>query len=235
MIFNAVATVLYITAFVTCAAAVQPTSWRQWDYNRRAAASVSSGGQARATGLARLLRSRAGCAPLPVLCRSHNDCLWGEHLLQLPRLERVRQQCGHQPSDWPLVRSGQQSPATGHPGSAHARLSGPELRVPRGLILGPACTGSDGQNRVAWTLLCGLWWCFQLMYPQQKPTGGVTDSLTRRTRTHWKLKLLLILGVHPDPHRNSSAEGAQPIWHTAILKLTKPSPGLCVSSFVATV
>ncbi|KAF1658983.1 Plasmolipin, partial [Aptenodytes patagonicus] len=39
MIFNAVATVLYITAFVTCAAAVQPTSWRQWDYNRRAAAS----------------------------------------------------------------------------------------------------------------------------------------------------------------------------------------------------
>uniref|UniRef100_A0A8C3E1Y4 Plasmolipin n=3 Tax=Corvus TaxID=30420 RepID=A0A8C3E1Y4_CORMO len=39
MIYNAVATVLYITAFVTCAAAVQPTSWRQWDYNRRAAAS----------------------------------------------------------------------------------------------------------------------------------------------------------------------------------------------------
>ncbi|KAM6057917.1 plasmolipin [Chlamydotis macqueenii] len=39
MIFNAVATVLYVTAFVTCAAAVQPTSWRQWDYNRRAAAS----------------------------------------------------------------------------------------------------------------------------------------------------------------------------------------------------
>ncbi|XP_061225091.1 plasmolipin [Neopsephotus bourkii] len=39
MIFNTVATVLYITAFVTCAAAVQPTSWRQWDYNRRAAAS----------------------------------------------------------------------------------------------------------------------------------------------------------------------------------------------------
>ncbi|NXL67953.1 PLLP protein, partial [Chordeiles acutipennis] len=45
MIFNAAATVLYVTAFVTCAAAVQPTSWRQWDYNRRAAASVSSGGQ----------------------------------------------------------------------------------------------------------------------------------------------------------------------------------------------
>ncbi|XP_075621951.1 plasmolipin [Balearica regulorum gibbericeps] len=39
MIFNAAATVLYVTAFVTCAAAVQPTSWRQWDYNRRAAAS----------------------------------------------------------------------------------------------------------------------------------------------------------------------------------------------------
>ncbi|NXX38640.1 PLLP protein, partial [Tricholaema leucomelas] len=39
MIFNLVATVLYITAFVTSAAAVQPTSWRQWDYNRRAAAS----------------------------------------------------------------------------------------------------------------------------------------------------------------------------------------------------
>ncbi|XP_030914261.1 plasmolipin [Geospiza fortis] len=39
MICNAAATVLYITAFVTCAAAVQPTSWRQWDYNRRAAAS----------------------------------------------------------------------------------------------------------------------------------------------------------------------------------------------------
>ncbi|XP_056216333.1 plasmolipin isoform X1 [Falco biarmicus] len=39
MIFNATATVLYTTAFVTCAAAVQPTSWWQWDYNRRAAAS----------------------------------------------------------------------------------------------------------------------------------------------------------------------------------------------------
>ncbi|NXJ65289.1 PLLP protein, partial [Rostratula benghalensis] len=39
MIFNTVATVLYVTAFVTCAAAVRPTSWRQWDYNRRAAAS----------------------------------------------------------------------------------------------------------------------------------------------------------------------------------------------------
>ncbi|NXH11512.1 PLLP protein, partial [Bucco capensis] len=39
MIFNIVATVLYVTAFVTCAAVVQPTSWRQWDYNRRAAAS----------------------------------------------------------------------------------------------------------------------------------------------------------------------------------------------------
>ncbi|KFP01977.1 plasmolipin [Calypte anna] len=38
MIFNALATVLYVSAFVTCAAAVQPTSWRQWDYNRRAAA-----------------------------------------------------------------------------------------------------------------------------------------------------------------------------------------------------
>lgn len=50
MIFNAVATVLYVTAFVTCAAAVQPTSWRQWDYNRRAAASVSSGGQVRVRG-----------------------------------------------------------------------------------------------------------------------------------------------------------------------------------------
>ncbi|NXU43288.1 PLLP protein, partial [Drymodes brunneopygia] len=51
MIYNAVATVLYLTAFVTCAAAVQPTSWRQWDYNRRAAASVSTGGQGRARGL----------------------------------------------------------------------------------------------------------------------------------------------------------------------------------------
>ncbi|NWT02935.1 PLLP protein, partial [Mionectes macconnelli] len=50
MIYNAVATVLYITAFVTCAAAVQPTSWRQWDYNRRAAASVSTSGQVRAEG-----------------------------------------------------------------------------------------------------------------------------------------------------------------------------------------
>ncbi|XP_074896617.1 plasmolipin isoform X3 [Buteo buteo] len=30
-----------------------------------------------------------------LLCRSHDDRLWGEHLLQLPRLERVRQQCGH--------------------------------------------------------------------------------------------------------------------------------------------
>ncbi|NXO03538.1 PLLP protein, partial [Rhinopomastus cyanomelas] len=39
MIFNVVATILYVTAFVTCAATVQPTSWRQWDYNRRAAAS----------------------------------------------------------------------------------------------------------------------------------------------------------------------------------------------------
>ncbi|NWI12136.1 PLLP protein, partial [Crypturellus soui] len=43
MIFNATATVLYVTAFVTCSAAVKPTSWRQWDYNRRAAASVSTG------------------------------------------------------------------------------------------------------------------------------------------------------------------------------------------------
>lgn len=60
MICNAVATVLYITAFVTCAAAVQPTSWRQWDYNRRAAASVSTGG--------REGRARAGAAP-----RSHGD------------------------------------------------------------------------------------------------------------------------------------------------------------------
>ncbi|NXG76744.1 PLLP protein, partial [Baryphthengus martii] len=51
MIFNAVATILYVTAFVTCAAAVQPTSWRQWDYNRRAAASVSSVGQGRAVGM----------------------------------------------------------------------------------------------------------------------------------------------------------------------------------------
>ncbi|XP_064375411.1 plasmolipin [Dromaius novaehollandiae] len=39
VIFNATATILYITAFVTCSAAVQPTSWSQWDYNRRAAAS----------------------------------------------------------------------------------------------------------------------------------------------------------------------------------------------------
>ncbi|XP_040427473.1 plasmolipin [Cygnus olor] len=39
LIFNAAATILYITAFITCSAAVQPTSWRQWDYNRRAAAS----------------------------------------------------------------------------------------------------------------------------------------------------------------------------------------------------
>ncbi|NXD15474.1 PLLP protein, partial [Nothocercus nigrocapillus] len=38
-IFNATATILYVTAFVTCSAAVKPTSWRQWDYNRRAAAS----------------------------------------------------------------------------------------------------------------------------------------------------------------------------------------------------
>ncbi|XP_061863676.1 plasmolipin [Colius striatus] len=38
MIFNAAATVLYVSGFVVCAAAVQPTSWRQWDYNRRAAA-----------------------------------------------------------------------------------------------------------------------------------------------------------------------------------------------------
>ncbi|XP_031471144.1 plasmolipin [Phasianus colchicus] len=43
MIFNAVATVLYIAAFVTCSAAVRPTSWRQWDYNRRAAASFFAG------------------------------------------------------------------------------------------------------------------------------------------------------------------------------------------------
>ncbi|NXY81562.1 PLLP protein, partial [Alcedo cyanopectus] len=50
MIFNAAATVLYLTAFVTCAIAVQPTSWRQWDYNRRAAASVSSARQAGAVG-----------------------------------------------------------------------------------------------------------------------------------------------------------------------------------------
>ncbi|OXB58498.1 hypothetical protein ASZ78_009063 [Callipepla squamata] len=43
MIFNAVATVLYVAAFVTCSAAVRPTSWRQWDYNRRAAASFFAG------------------------------------------------------------------------------------------------------------------------------------------------------------------------------------------------
>nr|XP_009931925.1 PREDICTED: plasmolipin [Opisthocomus hoazin] len=43
LIFNAAATVLYVTAFVTCAAAVQPTGWRQWDYNRRAAASFFAG------------------------------------------------------------------------------------------------------------------------------------------------------------------------------------------------
>lgn len=99
MIYNAVATVLYITAFVTCAAAVQPTSWRQWDYNRRAAASVSTGGQGRAEGLEQPLWSHVACAPLPVLRLCHNDHLRGEHLLQLPRLERARQQRGHQPSD----------------------------------------------------------------------------------------------------------------------------------------
>ncbi|XP_072202543.1 plasmolipin isoform X1 [Excalfactoria chinensis] len=43
MIFNAVATVLYIAAFVTSSVAVRPTSWRQWDYNRRAAASFFAG------------------------------------------------------------------------------------------------------------------------------------------------------------------------------------------------
>uniref|UniRef100_A0A8D0GAW4 Plasmolipin n=1 Tax=Sphenodon punctatus TaxID=8508 RepID=A0A8D0GAW4_SPHPU len=40
MVFNAAATILYVTAFITCSAAVQPTSWPQTpDYNRRAAAS----------------------------------------------------------------------------------------------------------------------------------------------------------------------------------------------------
>ncbi|NXC50704.1 PLLP protein, partial [Penelope pileata] len=43
VIFNMVATILYITAFITCSVAVRPTSWRQWDYNRRAAASFFAG------------------------------------------------------------------------------------------------------------------------------------------------------------------------------------------------
>lgn len=89
MICNAVATVLYITAFVTCAAAVQPTSWRQWDYNRRAAASVSTGGRGRARGPGQPPCSHLACAPLPVLRLCHHDHLRGEHLLQLPRLERA--------------------------------------------------------------------------------------------------------------------------------------------------
>ncbi|XP_051485381.1 plasmolipin [Apus apus] len=42
MIFHAVATVLYLSAFAACAAAARPTSWRQWDYNRRAAAAFFS-------------------------------------------------------------------------------------------------------------------------------------------------------------------------------------------------
>lgn len=40
VIFNAAATVLYVTAFITCSAAVQPSSDRNsGDYNKRAAAS----------------------------------------------------------------------------------------------------------------------------------------------------------------------------------------------------
>lgn len=41
VIFNAAATLLYITAFITCSASVKQTSWLVWEYNRRAAASVS--------------------------------------------------------------------------------------------------------------------------------------------------------------------------------------------------
>lgn len=42
MIFNVSATVLYITAFITCSAAVEPTSLKGTrPYNQRAAASVS--------------------------------------------------------------------------------------------------------------------------------------------------------------------------------------------------
>ncbi|XP_067408359.1 plasmolipin [Emydura macquarii macquarii] len=39
MIFNAAATVLYVTAFITCSAAVQSAYWLISDYNKRAAAS----------------------------------------------------------------------------------------------------------------------------------------------------------------------------------------------------
>ncbi|KYO27038.1 plasmolipin [Alligator mississippiensis] len=39
VIFNAAATLLYITAFITCSASVKQTSWLVWEYNRRAAAS----------------------------------------------------------------------------------------------------------------------------------------------------------------------------------------------------
>ncbi|NXK51505.1 PLLP protein, partial [Chauna torquata] len=69
VIFNAVATVLYITAFITCSAAVQPTSWRQWDYNRRAAASVSTGTQARAEAL------KPPCSRVTVLFFQFFACL----------------------------------------------------------------------------------------------------------------------------------------------------------------
>lgn len=44
MIFNVGATVLYITAFITCSAAVELTSLKGTrPYNQRAAASVSMG------------------------------------------------------------------------------------------------------------------------------------------------------------------------------------------------
>ncbi|XP_071613366.1 plasmolipin isoform X1 [Heliangelus exortis] len=109
MIFNALATVLYVSAFVTCAAAVQPTSWRQWDYNRRAAAAVSSSVQGRAVVLGPLTPLTPtllpGAAPLAVLCLPGNGRLRGQHLLQLPRLEGARQQRSHQPSDQPRLRS----------------------------------------------------------------------------------------------------------------------------------
>ncbi|XP_019360850.1 PREDICTED: plasmolipin [Gavialis gangeticus] len=39
VIFNAAATLLYITAFITCSASVKQTSVFVWEYNRRAAAS----------------------------------------------------------------------------------------------------------------------------------------------------------------------------------------------------
>jgi hypothetical protein len=81
MIFNVAATILYITAFITCSAAVDVTSLKgSRQYNQRAAASV-------------------------ILCLSGDDRLWCERFLQLPGLARSGQQRSHQSNGWWLCLS----------------------------------------------------------------------------------------------------------------------------------